>query len=109
MGLLKEEAFFFLICSKVPPRSEVALLSLERAWWSGVGNVQCLGPPRQRSGSVGYLVWSPAGGRGWRQGVIIVGGRSNGELRGAAGSRLGPGYKASTKGPSGQDRPRPWG
>lgn len=109
MGLLKEEAFFFLICSKAPPRSEVALLSAESAWCSGWGMCSAWGHPDRGPGAVGYLVWSPAGGRGWRQGVIIVDGRSNGELRGAAGSRLGPGYKASTKGPSGQDRPRPWG
>lgn len=86
---------------------EVAL-SLESAWWGG----DCAVPGATQTevqGAVGYPVWNPAGGRGWRQGVIVIGGWGNGEPQSAAGSRLEPGYKASTKGPSGQDRPRPWG
>lgn len=58
-------------------------------------------------GAVGYPVWSPAGGCGRRQGVLVLGISGNRELQDAEQSRQEPGYKASAKVPSGQDRPRP--
>lgn len=43
---------------------------------------------------------------GWE---CSVPGATQNEVQGAEGSRLEPGYKAGTEGPSGQDWPRLWG
>lgn len=56
-----------------------------------------------------YPPWSPAGGCGWRQGVGVTGIWGTENFRVLKASRLEPGYRASTKGPSGRARPKPWG
>lgn len=57
---------------------------------------------------MGYPVWSPIEGHGWRQGAGVIGIWETENSR-VLVSRLESGSRASTKDPSGQAQPRPWG
>lgn len=68
MGLLKEEAFFFsnLLKGATKVRGSLAFRGECVVQW--VGNVQCLGPPRQRSGGSGVSGLEPRRGTGLEAG-----------------------------------------
>lgn len=76
--------------------------------WGGECTVSVV-PLEGDPGGVEYPVWSPAGGHGWRQGAGVIGIWGTENSRVLRVSRLESGSRASTKDPSGQAQPRPWG